>query len=287
MSRGVLLMIAASLFFTLMVACVKIVSASLDTMSIIAWRGLIAVPLTMLLMRRATWRVHRPWLMTLRCSLGLLAMVGFYSAAEGLPLTELSFIHRLQPILIAVAAPLILGVQERVGGSIWVVLAAGILGCAVILGPQLAIGTTFGWWALLGTTASASAHLCVRALGRSEYPVTVAFWFQVFVLVVAIGFVGAQGRNPFLIPDRSMLWFLIGIGMFSAGGQMCMTAAYKQERAAVVGAATYLGPVFGLLVDLLIFAVIPGWPAFVGGAIILLASIHLLRTTAAAPEGAA
>ena len=279
MSRGVLLMIAASLCFTLMVACVKAARAELDTRTIIAWRGFISVPLTMLLLRSASLRIKNVRVLTMLCVLGMTAMYGFYTAAFGLPLTELSFIHRLQPILIAVFAPLLLGAGERVGASIWGVLFAGILGCGILLGPQFAMGNTYGLWALVGTTASASAHLCVRALAPTEHPIAVAFYFQLFVLVVALLVLTATGGSPFTISNTTMIWFLVGTGVFSAGGQMFMTSAYHVEKAAVVGAATYLGPVFGLAMDIVAFGVVPGWQAFVGGIVIIVASIQLLRTS--------
>ena len=273
-------MIAASVCFTLMVACVKAARAELDTMTIIAWRGFISVPLTMLLLRSVSLSIVNKRVLWMRCILGILAMYGFYTATVGLPLTEISFIHRLQPILLAVFAPILLGANERVGASIWGVLVAGLLGCAVLLGPQFAMGNTYGLWALVGTTASASAHLCVRALAPTEHPVAVAFWFQLFILVVALVVLGAQGQSPFAIENSFLIWFLVGTGVFSAAGQLFMTSAYHAEKAAVVGAATYLGPVFGLAVDIVAFDVVPGWQAFVGGLVIILASVQLLRTSA-------
>jgi len=92
------------------------------------------------------------------------------------------------------------------------------------------------------------------------------------------------GASPFTITNPTMFWFLIGTGVFSAAGQMFMTSAYHIEKAAVVGAATYLGPVFGLAMDIVAFGVVPGWQAFVGGLLIIVASIHLLRASAQSDE---
>ena len=47
------------------------------------------------------------------------------------------------------------------------------------------------------------------------------------------------------------------------------------------------GPVFGLAMDIVAFGVVPGWQAFVGGIVIIVASIQLLRTSGRLPESAA
>ena len=48
-----------------------------------------------------------------------------------------------------------------------------------------------------------------------------------------------------------------------------MTRAYQVDRAARVAAATYAGPLFGVLADIVVFATVPGWDMAIGGALIL------------------
>ena len=104
-------MVASGLAFTVMVTLVKLARVELDTISIMFWRGLVAVPVSFALAFRG-WRGVPKAAMgprALRCVLGFVAMFGFYYASSGVGIGELSFLSKLQPILLAILAPLLLG----------------------------------------------------------------------------------------------------------------------------------------------------------------------------------
>ena len=123
--QGPLLMVLAGVAFTAMVACVKTVRAELDALEIVAWRGAIAIPLAFALLRGASpWPVNRRAL-GIRVGAGFLAMTCFYTAAQGLSVADLSLLGRIQPVLIAIAAPLVL--RERLDPRVWLLLAAGVV----------------------------------------------------------------------------------------------------------------------------------------------------------------
>ena len=60
-------------------------------------------------------------------------------------------------------------------------------------------------------------------------------------------------------------------------GQLLMTFAYKRAKAATVATASYAGPLVAVVADIIAFSVFPTWNVYVGGSIVVLAGILLLR----------
>ncbi|MEC7949339.1 MAG: DMT family transporter [Myxococcota bacterium] len=269
-------MVGAGLAFTVMVACVKVVRSELGAFEVVAWRGVVAIPLALALLRGASLRpVNRP-AMALRVIAGFFAMTCFYTAAHGLSVADLSLLGRLQPVLIAIVAPVVLGRRERVDPRVWGLLGAGVLGTAVLLGPQLAVGNRYGLWAMGAVLCSGVAHLALRVLGRTEASATVVLWFQVGGTLLALLAVALSTGDLPRLPSPALLPWLAGVGAAGTAGQVLMTRAYALDRAAVVSAASHTSPLWAVIADALLFAVLPGPETLVGGGILLAAAAALV-----------
>ncbi len=276
--RGVLFMVGATFAFTAMITLVKTLRETMPTLDIMFWRGLVGIPVAFLLARRdGTVSLVRRDLVLLRAILGTGAMFCFYTATRMLTVADLSFIHKLQPILIAIVAPLILGRSERVGRKVWVVLAAGISGCAMLLAPDGGAGLAGGLWGLGAVMFTAGAHITVRKLGETDRPAAVVLWFQVIMTLIAgLLVVTTIGRLPRFAPS---VWpMVLGVGIAAVAGQVMLTTAYKLERAATVAAASYIQAVWALGVDLVVFGVVPTVWGLAGGALIVGGGLLLLRS---------
>ena len=101
MNRGPLLMIVATLVLTCMSGAVKVARAELDTLDIVVWRSVIAIPLAWWWARGASLRIEKKGLLGIRIGLGFVAMLCFFTALKGLPLADTNMITKLQPVLIA------------------------------------------------------------------------------------------------------------------------------------------------------------------------------------------
>ena len=278
MRRGPLYMILAALMLTVMVALVKHARTEMPALEIVFWRGLTSIPLGLIIARGARMRLHNPPLFALRTMLGFLAMVGYFVSAKGLLVSDISLIGNLQPIVIVLIAPIFLGAGERAGAIIWLLLIAGVAGCALILAPGLAVGSTYGVYCVGATILSAGAHVCIRALMRHDDARVVVLYFQGCVMVLALlGMLLTTGTVP-PVPDLAMLPYLAGIGVTATLGQVLMTQAYTEDRAAVVAAARYAAPIWAVTADVVVFGVMPSWHVFAGGAIIVTAGLILLMS---------
>ena len=191
---GPVLMLLAALAFTTMVACVKVARAELSTFEVVWWRGVVSVPLCALWLGRGPWRLQARRLFAVRVLFGFTAMAGYYAAAGGLAVANLTLIGRLQPIVVAVIAPLLLGSAEQVDRRTWLLTALGVLGCSVLLAPELDSGNPAGLLALLAVVASAIAHTTLRRLGTTDHPRTIVFWFQLCVTALALAWASRTSR---------------------------------------------------------------------------------------------
>jgi len=271
---GPLLMIAAGLSFTLMVSFVKVARQELAVMDVVFWRGAVALPLAMLWAARTGWIPRQKVLLGLRVLFGFLAMSCYFFAAYGLEITDLSLLGKLQPLVIAVLAPFLLGKREGSGPILWVILGLGLLGTLILLAPELQVGSIYGLGALGATLFSGLSHITIRKLTETERPELIVLYFQGGITVIA-GIVLGVSTGISLPPVH--LWApLAGVGVLAFVGQILMTHAYSADRAPVVATAGYTTPVWAVFIDIIAFGVIPGWNAFLGGAIVVGAGLWLV-----------
>jgi len=272
-------MILAGVCFAVMAGCVKIARLDMATIDIILWRSLIAVPASYLAVRLSPGRrfsiTNKP-ILAVRIIFGMAAMTCFFTAAKGLPIADLSIITRVQPIMIALIAPLLLGHSERVHPKIWLMLIAGVGGCAILLAPELAVGSLWGLWALGAMFFSGFAHIAVRRLGATETHSAIVFWFQIGVAIISLVIV-VSSTQAWPITPPSHLWpHLVSIGLLATLGQLLMTRAYALDKAGVVSGAANVTPLWAAIVDVIVFSHIISGEALIGGALIIGASVGLI-----------
>lgn len=271
---GVFRMVAAQIAFTAMVVFVKIARQELSTFEVAFWRSILVLPLLWALLGGSGWRINRKVIMLLRSVLGFGALCSFFGAAKGLTIADLSLISKIQPVLVAVLAPLLIGGSEKPEPWLWAVMGVALAGCMLLLAPSLQVGSLYGLMAVSAAIFSAGAHTCLRLL-KQENPIAVVVWFQVGTAIMgAVACVLSLGTIP--IPPNHLWGALLAVGVFAGLGQLLMTAAYKVERAPVVATASYVGPVFAVIADVIAFA---DWPTFIsllGGTVVISAGLVLL-----------
>jgi len=267
-----------------MTGFVKTARAELSTLEVMWWRAGVSVPLGWLLARGTGFRVERVGTFLVRLTLGFAAMFGFFTAARGMELADLSIVTKLQPILIAVGAPMILGAGERVDGRVWGALGLGLAGSFVLLAPDLGGGSLWGLWAVGATVAASGAHVALRKLGRTESPATLVFWFQLALFIACSALLLVERGQPVSRMPVALLPYLLPIGVAATAGQIFMTWAYKLDRAALVAAASYVVVLWAAAGDLVFFGAAPGLTDVLGGVLVIAAGWLLLRDGLAAPR---
>jgi len=252
-----------------MSGAVKIARVELDTLDLIFWRGVIAVPVAWMMTRTRTRTISikNRKAFGYRLGLGFAAMICFFTALKGLPLADTNCITKVQPVLIALLAPAVLGSGERAGARLWVLMGIGALGTVVLLAPDLAAGSIWGLWALGAAVLSAGAHTALRAL-KDDSSAAVVFWFQAGVMILAGAWIFLRG-DGLSVPSAGIWPAVLAVGLLATAGQLLMTYAYAKDTASSIAAVRFIGPVWGIAGDVLFFG---GWPAmhvWIGGAIVV------------------
>ena len=229
-------MLSSALSFSLMGVCVKAVGGRIPVGEVVLARSAVSLLLSVVMLRQAglePWG-NRRGLLVLRGVIGTGALLCVFAALAQLPLAPATVLQYLQPTFTAALAWVVL--RERIG--LRMVLAA-LLGWLAVLalsnGTELMalLGPLGGWlgqrqqplpWggvvlAIGGALLSACAYVSVRALGRTEHPLVIVFYFPLVGLVLTLPLVALQP----VWPTAAEALALVGVGLFTQLGQIGVT----------------------------------------------------------------
>lgn len=240
-------MLAASLSFACMGACVKLGAGHLNAGELTFWRGavaLIAIGGYVILRGHS---VRTPLVSTHlhRGVSGITALVLSFLGIASLPIATAFTLTYTSPLWLATLVAW--QAHERPRPSIWTALGLGLAGVALLLKPSLENASWRGAAFSLGAGALAAlAYLNVRKLGEAGEPEwRTVFWFSALC--------GACGA-PFAITHFvSGSWTLrdtlisLGVGGFGLLGQLAMTRAYRLGKTLVAASLSYTTVVFAAL----------------------------------------
>ncbi|NOY52841.1 MAG: DMT family transporter [Deltaproteobacteria bacterium] len=269
---AILYMLLASASFTTMSALVKTIGQQIPPLELVFLRCCLAIPILYFIVRhrKRPLIVKAKKVILLRSLFGTVAMTGFFYALAHMPLAECIFIGRSQPLILSLLAPVIIG--ERAPRSAWFAILAGLIGVVLIMKPAMAWPLA-AWVALGAAASSALAHLLVRRLNATDFPLVIVFNFTILTALFT-----AFGVLPFFVPPAPMQWMLIaGVALFASTGQLLMTLAYQKDRAPVVAAASYASVILSIVYGYFFWGEVPQPLAWLGGGLIVAGGLFLLR----------
>lgn len=274
--RAALLMLASVALFSLMDAGLKGLSAHYPPFQVAALRGASSLPLVAAwALSTAGWRalLRVRWpLHLLRGVLGIAMMASFVYALRTLPLSTAYSIFFVAPLLItALSVPIL---RERVGPRRWTAIGVGLLGVLVVLRPTgEGMLTLAGFAVLLAAFGYAVSAITVRVLARTDSTQAITFWL---LALMALG-AGALAWPGWVALRAEHLWIVAGIGLAGAFGQWAITEAFRLGEASLVAPLEYSALVWGLLLDLSLWGVLPDRMTWLGAAIIIASGLYLIR----------
>lgn len=247
------------------------------TVSLLAWRFLLVVPLigALLWITRAGRPRLRPRLWPREAVLGLLSQAvflgGVIGAMEfGVSAGTSAIIAALQPLLAGALAGPILG--HRVTAVQWVGLALGFGGVLIVVGGDLAAGAAPPWaFALpfLGMLGLVAATL-LEERRPSELPPLEGLGVQCAASAGAFGvlaFATGQWAGPHVTSGG--FWFAVAwlIVLSTFGGYGFYWLALRRTDVTRVSALLYLSPPTTVLWAWLMFGEAPTWAGVLGFAV--------------------
>ena len=233
---AVLWMIFGSFCFGSMNALVKWTSDSADVWMIIMVRSaVIAFAVAAFAANRGvSLRVNDRKTMLIRCLVGLIAMILYFTALGRIPIGQAVTLQYTGPLFVALLSGRILA--EKVSTSVALLVLTAFGGIVLIVSPDLGTVEPNALLALGSGFFAALAYMYVRELRKTDSPASVVFWFAVFSVAGSI----VQSAPDLLTLDGKTTAALIGIGIGAGGGQVGITMAYHNANAAWVSAFSYL-----------------------------------------------
>ncbi|MEX1368485.1 MAG: DMT family transporter [Nannocystaceae bacterium] len=283
--RGYVFLLGAAFFFSVMTVCVKLAGARLPAEQIILARAVIGLGLSAWAVRRTGLR---PWgnatgLLLLRGVLGSGGLYCFFYAVTVLPLSEVTTIHYVNPVVTALLAAALLG--ERIGRWLVVALAVSLSGVLVVARPQMIFGgaqtldpAAVGI-ALLGATLAAGAYVTVRRLGKTDAPMVVVLWFP----LVATPLFLPLALRVWVWPSPTEWLVLAGVGVSTQIAQVLLTRGLHLLPAGRGTAVGYVQIAFAMGWSALLFHERVDAMELGGAALVVLGTTILLATQPRGP----
>jgi len=281
-------MLAAVALFALMDTGLKILSPHYPALQVAALRGASALPLVLAwslasIGARGLLRVHWP-LHLLRGALGVAMMAGFVFGLRTLPLSTAYAISFVAPLLVTAMAVPILG--EKVGPRRWAAIVVGLAGVLVVLRPTgQGMMTAGGLAILLAAVCYAASAITVRVLAQRDSTQAMVFWLMLMLVAGA----GVLSWHEWLPVQPRHWWVVAGIGVVGTLAQVLLTEAFRRGEASLIAPLEYTALVWGVLLDVALWQILPDGVTWLGAAIIVASGLYLIRrerVRAAAPTPA-
>jgi len=275
--RGAVFLMVAALFFSIMVALIKVLGQKYHITQILFVRQLVMT----LIVLPAIWGDFRKALKTnnlslqlLRIALALTAMLLGFSAVIHLKLADATALGFAKSFFVTIFAVLIL--KETVGIRRWAAVAIGFLGVLVMLRPGADAFSIYGAFSVMSAGCAGLVMIIIRYMSRTDSPITILTFQALGVgLVIAI-----PAAWFWQWPDMTEWMIMIAMGIVSYFAQMCNIYAYKWGEASVLASLDYIRLLYATILGYLVFANLPGIQTWVGAGIIVTASIYTIRREA-------
>ena len=269
---AVIWMIFGSFCFGTMNALVKWTSDYTDVWMIIMVRSaVIAFAVAAFAASRGiSLKVNDHRTMLLRCIVGLIAMILYFTALGRIPIGQAVTLQYTGPLFVALLSGRILA--ERVSASVASLVLTAFAGIVLIISPEVGTLDPNALLALGSGFFAALAYMYVRELRKTDSPATVIFWFAAFSVVGSV----AQSAPQILELDSNTIAALIGIGIGAGGGQVGITMAYHKANAAWVSAFSYLTVLVATFYGFTFFGESLSVADWIGGALVVGSGIALV-----------
>ena len=274
--KGILLMVATTLVFTLQDALSRHLAGEYNVLMVVMVRYWFFAAFVLALAARlpgglrAALHPRYPALQAIRGLLlaGEVCVVVLSFVLTGLVATHAIF--ACCPLLVAALSGPVLG--ERVGWRRWTAIGIGFFGILVILRPGVAV---FSPWALVPLGAAfvfAVYALLTRYVARADSAVVSLFWTGT-VGSAAMTLAGVWFWQPMAPHDWALMAVLCCTGVL---GHFLLIKAYEVAEASAVQPFAYLQLVFATFMGVLVFDEVLTPPVVVGAIVVVAAGLFTL-----------
>ena len=206
-----------------------------------------------------------------RCFAGIIALIAIVVALRELPLAIVVSLSYAAPLFITVLSIFLL--SEKVGIFRWIAVLIGFVGVLVISEPGFNEVNYLYILPIIFCIGMAFVTITIRKLSTSEPVWLISIFFTLTITFVSLFTI------PFgwVLPDFKDFILLALIGVTGGGANLLLTQSYKLSEVSLVAPLKYLSLIFAILFGYLIWDEIPSYKNLVGAALVIAASLIILR----------
>lgn len=269
--RGALWMVLAAASFAALTAVIREVSGSMHPFELAFFRNLFGLLFMLPLLLRsgpAMLKTGRLPLHAFRSTIGLAAMLCWFTAVSMMPIAEATALSFTTPLFATVGAALFLG--EIVRFRRWAATVAGLIGALVIVRPT-GIDIGFASTLVLGASAfMAMAALSIKSLSRTETPGTIVLFMGLIMTPMSLIPALFNWTTPGL---ADYPWFVV-LGLLATVGQIALARAFASTDVSAVLPFDFSRLIFTAILGYLFFSESPDAWTWAGAAIIFSAALY-------------
>lgn len=205
-----------------------------------------------------------------RSIIGTISLVATFGAFAAMPLADATAFLFTASLIIPVLGYFFL--KERVGPYRWAAVLIGFLGVVVMLKPTGAVNLHGVALALSAATMHATLQTILRALGKTEKPETITFYFVfigTFVSLIPMPLV-------FTMPTLGEIPYILGLGLSGVMAQLLLSAAYRNAEVSTVTVFNYSGIIWATLFGWMFWNEWPDEAIFIGGGIVIASNVFIV-----------
>ena len=271
--KGILFILGAAFFFALMNLFVKL-GGDVPTMQKAFFRNAVAAVFALFVVMKdrgcvKTAKGNYAGLL-LRSAFGLIGIICNFYAIDKLTISDASLLNKLSPFFSVIFSIFIL--KEIADRYEWSFVIVAFIGALFVIKPTFSMEIIPAIAGVIGGMCAGLAYTFVRQLQSNgvKGPVIVLF-FSAFSSIALL---------PNLIFNFTPMTFeqtlsLVMAGVSAAGGQFCITAAYKNAPAKEISVFDYTQVVIAAILGFLFLDQVPDMLSIVGYIIIL--SVAVLK----------
>ena len=199
------------------------------------------------------------------------SIVAYFWSLAFIPLADAAALGFMNPIYASIGAILFMREPSRI--MRWMSIAIGFVGMLIIIRPGFAQANVGVLLVVGATIIGAVARLMTKSLIRTDSAAIIVVYMSVTVTIAT--FIPALFVWSSPSPTQ-WLWFA-AIGVMGSAGHVLMTEALKLGDVTAVEPVTYTRLVWAAFFGFAVFGDIPGIWTWVGGVVIVIGAILLLR----------
>lgn len=275
--RGSVYMMAALLFYAVMIGLFKQIGTRLPLTQILLIRQIVMSAIILASVGGAlpvVMRTRRLGLQVLRGIFTLASMLFGFTAIFHIPLAQATALNFSQVLFVTVAAVLVL--KEKVDAARWAATVIGFVGVLVMLDPSSDGLNIYSIVAILGALCGAGITVSVRVLADSERTETILLYQG----IVLIAFCAPFALYYWVWPSGEEWLWLLGLSLFGTAGQWLITRAYQVGEAAALAPLDFSRLLLASFTGYVFFAEVPSLSTFLGAVIIIGATLYTMRRNA-------